>query len=104
PVSARFDHDYWILVDHGVSSMDELDHRLHTLYPTAAVHARELTGEANLIWYLYREGRWVPSGSGAQGVGDHPHDRPPRRSSSNRAVHWHRCRTAEIARRRKGPP
>ena len=24
-----------ILVDHGVSSMEELEHRLHTLYPTA---------------------------------------------------------------------
>ena len=32
----------------------------HGAFPLAAVHARELSGERTTIWYVYRDGRWIP--------------------------------------------
>ncbi|HEV8697043.1 MAG TPA: hypothetical protein VGQ89_05060 [Candidatus Limnocylindrales bacterium] len=48
-----------VLVEHGASSTGDLERRLHTIYPKATVHLRELTGERVVIWYVYRDGRWV---------------------------------------------
>ena len=42
-------------------SITEFEERLQARYPRAAVHARELTNEQQTVWYVYREGRWVPS-------------------------------------------
>jgi hypothetical protein len=50
-----------MLVDHGARSVEELERRLRTSYPKAAVHARELADEAILIFYVYRDGHWVDS-------------------------------------------
>ncbi|HSK52410.1 MAG TPA: hypothetical protein VLA44_06605 [Clostridia bacterium] len=47
------------LVDHGAVSTSELERRLRGMYPNAAVHAREIAQEPLVIWYVYREGRWV---------------------------------------------
>lgn len=47
------------LVEHGALSTTDLERRLRTVYPSATVHRRELVGEAVLIWYVYRDGRWV---------------------------------------------
>jgi hypothetical protein len=33
--------------------------RLRQRYPLAAVHQRTLSGEPWLVWYVYREGRWI---------------------------------------------
>jgi hypothetical protein len=49
------------LVDHGAASTVELERRLRDEYPRSTVHARELVGESVTIWYVYREGRWIPS-------------------------------------------
>lgn len=49
------------LVEHGTASIDELERRLRDGYPRATVHARELVGESAVIWYVYREGRWIAS-------------------------------------------
>ncbi len=40
---------------------DNLESRLHALYPKAVVRPRQLANEAMDIWYVYRDGRWVPS-------------------------------------------
>ena len=47
------------LVEHGAGSIGELELALQVVYPRAAVHARELANESVVIWYVYREGRWV---------------------------------------------
>ena len=56
------------LVADGVRSTDELQQQLRREYPDAVVRARELDGEAFTIWYVYRDGHWVP-GSGEQSKG-----------------------------------
>ena len=40
---------------------EEFEARLRARYPRAAVHVRLLTSEPQTVWYVYREGRWVPS-------------------------------------------
>lgn len=51
-----------------VDSPNELQERLRRTYPKAVVRARELNGEAMTIWYVYRDGHWIPSvASGPQG-------------------------------------
>lgn len=49
------------IVDHGAASTAELERRLRDEYPRSTVHARELVGESAVIWYVYREGRWIAS-------------------------------------------
>ena len=51
-------------VSDGVSSPQELQARLRPQYPQVVVRARELTGEAFTIWYVYRDGHWVSSQEG----------------------------------------
>jgi hypothetical protein len=48
-----------VLINHGVTSTSELERRLRPLYARAVVHARELSSEQVVIWYVYRDGRWV---------------------------------------------
>ncbi len=36
-----------------------LQDAIRRTYPSAAVHVRELAGEPTVIWYVYRDGRWV---------------------------------------------
>jgi hypothetical protein len=33
---------------------------LRRSYPRAVVRARDLAGERPVVWYLYRDGHWVP--------------------------------------------
>lgn len=49
-----------MLVDHGVTSIWELERRLQAIYPEAAVHARQLDAAPWIVWYIQRDG---PSGS-----------------------------------------
>ena len=49
------------LVSEGVRSPDELEQRLHERHPSAVVRPRELAGEPAETWYVYRDGRWIPS-------------------------------------------
>lgn len=48
-----------VLVNSGASTTDELERRLRPLYARAVVHARELSSEPFVIWYVYRDGQWV---------------------------------------------
>jgi hypothetical protein len=45
----------------GTDTPLEFQERLRRDYPNAVVRARELTGEAFTIWYVYRDGHWIPS-------------------------------------------
>jgi len=58
-VFSKFAH---LLVDHGAFTPVEMQRRLRSAYPAATVHARELSGEPVEIWYVYRDGRWLPDG------------------------------------------
>jgi hypothetical protein len=44
----------------GVQSPHELAGRLRDLYPAIIVRPRDLSGETSQLWYVYREGHWVP--------------------------------------------
>jgi hypothetical protein len=55
-----------VLVDDGVSSIGELQRRLRPMYSKAVVHARELSSEPFVIWYVYRDGHWVGTRSKAR--------------------------------------
>lgn len=58
-----------VLVDHGARSIGELERRLRAIYSSAVVHARELSSEPAVIWYVYRDGRWVNPGRETQEPG-----------------------------------
>jgi hypothetical protein len=38
---------------------EQLQALLRARYPDAVVHARELSDERLLVWYVYRDGHWV---------------------------------------------
>jgi hypothetical protein len=64
PASDRVFADFTeMLVDHGADSPQELASRLRSVYPQATVHRRDLTGETQIVWYVYRDGHWVNSRS-----------------------------------------
>ena len=39
---------------------DDLQRRLRERYPLAAVRPRDLSSERTTVWYVYRDGHWVP--------------------------------------------
>ena len=39
----------------------ELQGKLRERYPLAVVRPRDLSSERTAVWYVYREGFWVPS-------------------------------------------
>jgi hypothetical protein len=42
-----------------------LEAALRTGYPRTVVRAREISNEADAVWYVYRDGRWTPAGTAA---------------------------------------
>ena len=44
-----------------VAGPEDLQVRLRDLFPHALVRPRDLSGEAQRVWYVYREGHWVSS-------------------------------------------
>jgi hypothetical protein len=50
------------LLGAGASTAAELQGRLRERYPLANVRPRDLSSEQTAVWYVYREGHWVPSG------------------------------------------
>jgi hypothetical protein len=61
---AAFTADAHAQLEAGADTPARLQAALRTAYPRAVVRARELSSEANAVWYVYREGSWIPS-SGA---------------------------------------
>jgi hypothetical protein len=45
----------------GVTTAPELQERLRRAYPKALVRPRELAEERGVVWYVYRDGRWISS-------------------------------------------
>jgi hypothetical protein len=50
------------LMDAGISEAAELERRLRASHPGAVVRPRDLSNEPFVVWYVYRDGHWVPSG------------------------------------------
>lgn len=44
-----------------VAGPENLQARLRDLFPRVLVRPRDLSGEAQRVWYVYREGHWVSS-------------------------------------------
>jgi hypothetical protein len=44
------------------SDPGRLQEALRLRYPDAVVRPRELSGETIIVWYVYRDGRWVSPG------------------------------------------
>ncbi len=40
---------------------EDLEAVLRPRYPLIVVHPRLLVGEPWIVWYVYRDGRWVPT-------------------------------------------
>jgi hypothetical protein len=49
------------LVASGVAEAADLQSRLRTWYPNAVVRPRDLANEQSDVWYIYRDGHWIPS-------------------------------------------
>jgi hypothetical protein len=48
------------LLDKGVRDPAVAQAELRASYPRAVVRPRELDAESTPVWYVYREGRWMP--------------------------------------------
>jgi hypothetical protein len=48
------------LVTDGYRTPETLQVGLRSRYPQARVHARSLSGEFQVVLYVYRDGRWIP--------------------------------------------
>jgi hypothetical protein len=49
------------LVATGLRNAAELQRGLRAIYPNALVRPRDLAHEPYVLWYVYRDGRWVAS-------------------------------------------
>lgn len=45
----------------GVQDHSDLERRLRGDHPLAVVRPRDLADESVEVWYVYRDGHWVPS-------------------------------------------
>ncbi|HEX5827754.1 MAG TPA: hypothetical protein VFY23_09560 [Candidatus Limnocylindrales bacterium] len=54
-------------VDRGAAGPEDLQRLLRDRYPRAAVRPRDLSSEQTSVWYVYRDGHWVPSTRGREG-------------------------------------
>jgi hypothetical protein len=45
-------------------SVAELQQILRRDYPRTVVRARDLAGERQVVWYVYREGHWIAGDDG----------------------------------------
>jgi hypothetical protein len=48
------------LLSSGLRDAGEFELRLRHTYPGALVRPRDLAFEPFVMWYVYRDGRWVP--------------------------------------------
>ncbi len=57
------------LVASGAETTSALEAALQAHYPGASVHKREISAEAHVVWYVYRDGRWIRPGGAERGAG-----------------------------------
>ena len=55
------------LVAGGIETTGALQAALRDRYPAAVVHQREISSERAVVWYVYRDGRWIGPGGAARG-------------------------------------
>ena len=55
------------LVERGAEDASALQARLRDRYPMAVVRPRDLSSERTAVWYVYREGYWVPTTRNEEG-------------------------------------
>ncbi|HKF84872.1 MAG TPA: hypothetical protein VKB30_03740 [Candidatus Limnocylindrales bacterium] len=55
------------LVEEGAVDAPELQGKLRSRYSRAVVRPRDLSSERTAVWYVYREGYWVPSARSEEG-------------------------------------
>ena len=55
------------LLGNGARTIAALQSALRQEYPLAVVHSREISDERVVVWYVYRDGRWVRPGGGVRG-------------------------------------
>ena len=48
-------------ISEGVRNPGLLQTLLREVYPAAVVRERQVSSETELVWYVYRDGRWVPA-------------------------------------------
>ena len=63
-INPRTDSDFVALVEAaspGAPSAEALQALLRAQFPKAIVRPRQLEGEREEVWYVYREGTWIPS-------------------------------------------
>jgi hypothetical protein len=62
-LNPRYDDAFVSLAERVVADADvtpvTLEAQLREKYPKAIVRVRDLSSEAGLVWYVYRDGRWV---------------------------------------------
>jgi hypothetical protein len=49
------------LVATGAAEAGDLQRRLRAWYPDAVVRPRDLANEQSNVFYIYRDGHWIPS-------------------------------------------
>ena len=54
------------LVAGGIETTTALEAALRDRYPEAVVHLREISAERVVVWYVYRDGRWIGPGGAAR--------------------------------------
>jgi hypothetical protein len=55
------------LVAREATTIADLQAALRGHYPQAVVHLREISAEPVVVWYVYRDGRWIGPGGTARG-------------------------------------
>ena len=55
------------LVASGIQTTTALEAALRDRYPEAVVHLREISAERVVVWYVYRDGRWIRPGGAVRG-------------------------------------
>jgi len=61
PADADFTRLVHELGDGDGITVQQLEQALRKSYPRAVVRERMLSGEDRPMWYVYREGRWIPN-------------------------------------------
>ena len=62
PASDRgFERAIEEILSSGVLDPSTAEARLRERYPLAVVRPRDLEDERTAVWYVYREGRWIPT-------------------------------------------
>ncbi len=70
-INPRSDHEFVerarAAAADGADDPATLADQLRVWYPAVVVRPRELSSEPVIVWYVYRDGHWIPEQSGQGG-------------------------------------